>query len=303
MEKPVLVILAAGMGSRYGGLKQMDTVGSNNESIIDFSIFDAMKAGFEKVVLIIREEHKDAFEEALGKKVSKFMEVEYAFQDMNDLPSGYTMPEDRVKPWGTTHALLATRNHIKGPFMIINADDYYGEDSFRIMYKFLTEQVSDDNFGMVGYQLNNTLTDSGSVTRAICEVKDGYLKEIVEVQKIRKTEQGAEYLDNEEWKSMDNGLTSMNYWGFTPRIFELCQQVFKNFLDREYQQNPLKCEHVIPTAVGELLADGKINVQMLTTTSKWFGVTYQEDKPFVVKSLQEYKDEGYYPFDLWEKKL
>ena len=300
MKKPVLVILAAGMGSRYGGLKQIDTVGSNNESIIDFSIYDAKKAGFEKVVLIIREEHKEAFEEALGKKVARFMEVEYAFQDMNVLPSGYMMPKERVKPWGTTHALLATRNHVDGPFMIINADDYYGEDSFRVMYKFLTEQVSEDNFGMVGYQLNNTITDSGSVTRAICEVEDGYLKEIVEVQKIRKTNNGAEYLDNDEWKPLANGLVSMNYWGFTPRIFELCETVFKDFLDREYELDPLKCEHVIPTAVGELLRENKIKVQMLETASKWFGVTYQEDKPFVVKSLQEYKDEGVYPFDLWE---
>ena len=300
MKKPVLVILAAGMGSRYGGLKQIDTVGSNNESIIDFSIYDAKKAGFEKVVLIIREEHKEAFEEALGKKVARFMEVEYAFQDMNVLPSGYMMPKERVKPWGTTHALLATRNYVDGPFMIVNADDYYGEDSFRVMYKFLTEQVSEDNFGMVGYQLNNTITDSGSVTRAICEVEDGYLKEIVEVQKIRKTNDGAEYLDNDEWKPLANGLVSMNYWGFTPRIFELCETVFKDFLDREYEHNPLKCEHVIPTAVGELLRENKIKVQMLETASKWFGVTYQEDKPFVVKSLQEYKDEGVYPFDLWE---
>jgi len=300
MKKPVLVILAAGMGSRYGGLKQIDTVGSNNESIIDFSIYDAKKAGFEKVVLIIREEHKEVFEEALGKKVARFMEVEYAFQDMNVLPSGYVLPKERVKPWGTTHALLATRNHVDGPFMIINADDYYGEDSFRVMYKFLTEQVSEDNFGMVGYQLNNTITDSGSVTRAICEVEDGYLKEIVEVQKIRKTNNGAEYLDNDEWKPLANGLVSMNYWGFTPRIFELCETVFKDFLDREYEHNPLKCEHVIPTAVGELLRENKIKVQMLETASKWFGVTYQEDKPFVVKSLQEYKDEGVYPFDLWE---
>ena len=299
MKKPVLVILAAGMGSRYGGLKQIDTVGSNNESIIDFSIYDAKKAGFEKVVLIIREEHKEAFEEALGKKVARFMEVEYAFQDMNVLPSGYTMPAERVKPWGTTHALLAIKKHVDGPFMIINADDYYGEDSFRVMYEFLNEQISDDNFGMVGYQLNNTITDSGSVTRAICEVEAGYLREIVEVQKIRKANDGAEYLDNDEWKPLANGLVSMNYWGFTPRIFELCEKVFKDFLDREYEQNPLKCEHVIPTAVGELLKESKIQVQMLETASKWFGVTYQEDKPFVVKSLQEYKDEGIYPFDLW----
>ena len=299
--KPTLAILAAGMGSRYGGLKQIDTVGSNGESIIDFSIYDAKEAGFEKVVLIIREEHKEAFDEALGKKVAQFMEVEYAFQDMKDLPKGYTMPEGRVKPWGTTHALLALRNHIREPFMIINADDYYGKDSFKIMYDFLCHQASDDNFAMMGYQLQNTLTDHGSVTRAICEVENGYLQEIVEVQKIRKCETGAEYEKDGEWISIDNPLVSMNYWGFTPKVFTLFEEVFESFLDREYENNSLKCEHVIPTAIGELLAKNKIHVQMLQSNSKWFGVTYKEDKPFVVQNLQEYKDQGLYPFDLWKK--
>lgn len=301
MRKPVLAILAAGMGSRYGGLKQIDTVGSNHESIIDFSIYDAKEAGFEKVVLIIRKEHEEAFEKALGSKVRQFMEVEYAFQDMNDLPEGYSLPEGRVKPWGTTHALLALRNHITEPFMIINADDYYGKDSFQVMYNFLMNEVSDDNFGMVGYHLGNTLTDNGTVTRAICDVKDGYLQEIVEVQKIRKTVDGAQREENDEWINLEDGLVSMNYWGFTPKMFELCESVFKNFLDREYEKNPMKCEHVIPTAVGELLKENKINVQMLTSNSKWFGVTYKEDKPAVVANLQEYKDQGLYPFDLWEK--
>ncbi|MDD6466848.1 MAG: sugar phosphate nucleotidyltransferase [Erysipelotrichaceae bacterium] len=301
MRKPVLAILAAGMGSRYGGLKQMDTVGSNQESIIDFSIYDAKEAGFEKVVLIIRKEHEEAFEKALGSKVRQFMEVEYAFQDMNDLPEGYQLPEGRVKPWGTTHALLALRNQVTEPFMIINADDYYGKDSFKVMYDFLMNEVSDDNFGMVGYHLENTLTDNGTVTRAICEVEDGYLQKIVEIQKIRKASNGAEYEENGEWVAINDSLVSMNYWGFTPKIFELCETVFKDFLNREYENNPMKCEHVIPTAVGELLKANQIRVQMLTSNSKWFGVTYQEDKPLVVKNLQEYKDKGYYPFDLWKK--
>jgi len=300
MKKPVLVILAAGMGSRYGGLKQIDTVGSNGESIIDFSIYDAKKAGFEKVVLIIREEHKEAFDKALGQKVSKFMEVVYAFQDMDKLPSGYSRPEDRNKPWGTTHALLAIKECIDSPFMIINADDYYGEDSFRVMYKFLNEKISDDNFAMVGYQLTKTLTESGTVSRAICKMKDGYLNEIVEVLKIRKADNGAESLIDDKWQPQEDGLVSMNYWGFTPRIFELCEGVFKDFLDREFEGNPLKCEHVIPTAVGELISKGQINIEVLETTSEWFGVTYQEDKPNVVKKLAEYKEKGVYPENLWE---
>ena len=298
--KPVLAILAAGMGSRYGGLKQIDTVGSNGESIIDFSIYDAKEAGFEKVVLIIREEHKDAFENALGRKVRQFMEVEYAFQDMNDLPNGYTMPEDRVKPWGTTHALLALRNIIKEPFMIINADDYYGKDSFKIMYDFLSNPENTE-YSMMGYKLENTLTDHGSVTRAICEVKDDYLEKIVEIKKIRKTENGAEYEQNDEWLPLPNSLVSMNYWGFTPNVFPLFEEVFVDFLDREYSKNPLLCEHVIPTAIGELLVKHDIKVKMLKSNSKWFGVTYKEDKPLVVENLQAYKDEGLYPFDLWEK--
>ena len=298
--KPVLAILAAGMGSRYGGLKQIDTVGSNGECIIDFSIYDAKEAGFEKVVLIIREEHQEAFEKALGSKVRQFMEVEYAFQDMNDLPEGYTMPNERMKPWGTTHALLALRKHIQEPFMIINADDYYGKDSFKIMYEFLSNPDNQD-FAMMGYRLENTLTDHGSVTRAICNVEEGYLQNIVEIQKIRKTETGAEYEKDGEWLPLEPSLVSMNYWGFRPEIFAMFEEVFKDFLDREYAKNPLKCEHVIPTAVGELLVKYGIKVKMLQSNSKWFGVTYQEDKPLVVENLQAYKDAGLYPFDLWKK--
>ena len=298
--KPVLAILAAGMGSRYGGLKQIDTVGSNGESIIDFSIYDAKEAGFEKVVLIIRKEHEEAFENALGKKVRPFMEVEYAFQDMNDLPNGYTMPQERVKPWGTTHALLALRNHIQEPFMIINADDYYGKDSFKIMYEFLSNPENKE-FSMMGYKLENTLTDHGSVTRAICDVEDSYLQKIVEIQKIRKNGNKAEYEKDGEWLPLENSLVSMNYWGFTPEVFALFEEVFVNFLDREYAKNPMLCEHVIPTAIGELLVSHNIKVKMLQSNANWFGVTYQEDKPLVVEKLQEYKDQGLYPFDLWKK--
>lgn len=303
MKKPILVILAAGMGSRYGGLKQIDTVGSNGESIIDFSIYDAHEAGFEKVVLIIRKEHHEAFEECLGKKVSQFMEVEYAYQDIHDIPAGIEVPAGREKPWGTTHALLACK-HLDAPFAIINADDYYGKEAFKVIYDFLLHEVSDTNFAMVGYVLANTLTEYGTVSRAVCEVKDGYLDKIVERAKIAKKGDHSVYLNEvEEWvEAPKNSLVSMNFWGFTPKVFELCQSIFEEFITTAISENPMKCEHVIPTAVSDMLKAGSVKVKMLTSQSRWFGVTYREDKSYVVEKLQSYKDQGLYPFDLWEKK-
>jgi len=301
MEKPVLVILAAGMGSRYGGLKQIDTVGNNGESIIDFSIYDAKEAGFETVVLIIRSEHEKAFEEALGSKIRKHMNVVYAYQNMNDLPSGFEYPQGREKPWGTTHALLACRDILSGPFMIINADDYYGKRSFKIMFDYLSNQIRDDEYAMVGYVLENTVTHSGMVTRAVCENKDGYLNKIVERPKIG-------YIDGVLMVEVDGQMVdidpksqvSMNYWGFTPAVFPYFQFVFRRFLEKELESNPLKCEHVLPTAVGEGLAQSQFKVRMLTSPDRWFGVTYREDKPMVVEALARMKAEGMYPFDLWK---
>ncbi|MFV0479438.1 MAG: sugar phosphate nucleotidyltransferase [Anaerorhabdus sp.] len=301
MKKPVLVILAAGMGSRYGGLKQIDTVGSNGESIIDFSIYDAHEAGFEKVVLIIREEHETVFRANLTDKVSQLMEVEFAYQDMNDLPQGFTAPEGREKPWGTTHALLACKN-LDAPFAICNADDYYGKDAFRVIYDFLSHQVSDDNYGMVGYECNKTLTDHGTVSRGVCQVADGYLTDIVEIQKIARQDGHAVFEEDGTWKPLpEDALVSMNFWGFTPKIFDDCRELFKNFLSKSVADNPLKAEYVIPTSVGELIKQKKCKVNVLSSKDKWFGVTYQEDKPFVVSELQKLKDDGTYPFDLWKQ--
>ena len=301
MEKPTLVILAAGMGSRYGGLKQIDTVGNNGESIIDFSIYDAKEAGFEKVVLIIRKEHEEAFRKCLTDKVSKHMEVEFAYQDMYDIPEGIKVPEGREKPWGTTHALLACRNIVKGPFAICNADDFYGKDAYRVIYNYLKNEISDDNYGMVGYLCNNTLTDNGTVTRGVCENTDGYLSKIVEVQKIARKDGKPVYEDNGEWKELDpNTLVSMNFWGFTPKIFEECEVLFKDFIGEAVKENPMKCEHVIPTAIGTLVKENKCKVKMLSSKDEWFGVTYKEDKPSVVAKIQKMKDDGIYPFDLWE---
>ena len=301
MEKPVLVILAAGMGSRYGGLKQSDTVGNNGESIIDFSIYDAKEAGFEKVVLIIRKEHEEAFRNNLTDKISKFIDVEFAYQDMFDIPAGVKVPEGREKPWGTTHALLACRNIVKAPFAIINADDFYGKDAYKVIYNFLVNEVSDYKYGMVGYLCNNTLTDFGSVTRGVCEEENGYLKKITEVQKIERHDGEAVYEENGEWKPLDkNALVSMNFWGFTPKIFEQTQEIFEDFIKKGVVENPMKSEHVIPTAVGTLVSEDKCSVKMLSSNDKWFGVTYREDKPMVIENIQKMKDANIYPNDLWK---
>lgn len=304
MSHVSLVILAAGMGSRYGGLKQIDTVGSNGESIIDFTIYDAIKAGFKKVYLIIRTEHEAAFEESLVKHIRKFVEVEYVFQDKDDLPEGFKCPEGREKPWGTTHALLACRNQVKEPFMICNADDYYGKDAFESMYNYLTQSIDDENYSMVGYRLRNTLSDSGTVSRGVCQIEDGKLKDVVEIAKIKRNDDDIVYLTKDEtWDKLPyESLVSMNFWGFTPKIFELAQKQFIEFLHRDLEYNPLKCEHVIPTMIGETLNQNIYTLHVLASENTWFGVTYQEDKPFVVNQFKQFKEDGVYPFDLWEVK-
>ena len=300
MSKPVLVILAAGMGSRYGGLKQIDTVGDNGECIIDFSIYDAYRAGFEKVILIIRKEHEQAFNESLVNRVRNKMEVEYAYQDLHDVPEWFEVPEGREKPWGTTHALLTTKNLVHEPFMIINADDFYGRESYQIMYDYLS-QIKGDDYSLVGFKLANTLTENGTVTRGLCEVKDGYLSKIQEIQEIRPKGNTSEYKDGENWVELpEDALASMNYWGFTPAIFPLMEHRFETFLKEKALDNPMKSEHVIPTAVGELIEEQDLKVKVLSTDFRWIGVTYQEDKPEVIARIKQYKDEGIYPHDLWE---
>lgn len=303
MKKPVLVILAAGMGSRYGGLKQIDGVGTHGEPIIDFSIYDAHEAGFDKVVLIIRREHEEAFRKNLTDKVSRHMEVEFVYQDLHDVPEGIAVPEGREKPWGTTHALLACRN-LDAPFAIINADDYYGKDAYRVIYNFLANEVRDGEYGMVGYVLENTLTDHGTVSRAVCRTNEnGMLQEIVECPKIAKEGDHAKLTrdDGETWEPIEQGsLVSMNFWGFTPKIFEQCETIFNEFIRKGIAENPMKCEHVIPTAIGTLLERGECTVKVLTSHDRWFGVTYKEDKPYVMNCLKEYKEKELYPDDLWK---
>ncbi len=299
--KPTLVILAAGMGSRYGGLKQIDTIGSNGESIIDFTIYDAIEAGFKKVVLIIRPEHEAAFEEHLIKKVRNKVEVEYAYQKLCDIPKGVDIPEGRVKPWGTSHALLACKDVVKDPFVICNADDYYGKDAFKKIYDFLVNDEQENNYAMVGYKLSNTLSDNGSVTRGYCRTDGGYLTDIREILKIEKHEDKVVYDDNGHWIEMDPSVpVSMNFWGFKPSIFNKVYELFESEINDGIKKNPLKYEALLPNYVGQLVMDNQAEVKVLTSEDSWFGVTYKEDKPNVVARIQKFKDEGLYPFDLWK---
>ncbi len=298
MKDLTLVILAAGMGSRYGGLKQIDEFGINGEAIIDFSIYDAIQAGFNKLVLIIREEHEEIFEENLVSKLRPHIEVEYAFQDLNDIPEGYSVPEGREKPWGTTHALLAARTKVNTPFMICNADDYYGKEAFVKMAEFLNT-VEEDQAAMMGYILDNTLTDHGTVTRGVCESVDGYLSKIVETDGIKRTDAGVVGGDDERVLG-DNALCSMNFWGFTPDIFEKMESRMIHFLDNDVAGNPLKSEALLPNDVGELINEGTLKVSVLQTTEQWFGVTYQEDKPNVLATFKNFQTTGVYPEKLWK---
>ena len=305
MKEPVLIILAAGMGSRYGGLKQIDVVGNNGESIIDFSIYDAIQAGFKHLILIIKKEHEQAFEDSFVAKIRPFINVRYAYQELEDLPEGFEPVVGRQKPYGTVHALLACKGMLEPeqPFMVINADDFYGRASYVLMHQFLSNEASDSHYGMVAYVLKNTVTSHGSVTRAICQKEDQYLKEIVEVQKIAKQGENIVYEEDGYWHPIDgNQVCSMNYWGFTPKIFEQLEPLFVEFLEENLESNPMKAEYVIPTAIGQLIDKGEIKVKVYASPDRWFGITYQEDKPEVIESLKRFKEEELYPFDLWERK-
>lgn len=301
--KPTLVILAAGMGSRYGGLKQIDKVGSGGEAIIDFTMYDAIKTGFKKIVLIIRKEHEELFEENLIKHVRPFVEVEYAYQDLNDIPEGLSVPEGREKPWGTTHALLACRNIVKeDPFVICNADDFYGRNAFEKVMAFFKESTDDKEYCMCGYRLYNTLSDNGTVTRGFCENKDGYLSNIKEVMQIKKDGDKAAYMEDDKWISCDPNVTvSMNFWGFKPSIFASLNELFIKEFPEGVRNNPLKYEALLPNDVGTLVKSGQCKVKVLTSKDNWFGVTYKEDKPIVVAKIAAYKEKGIYPSKLWEK--
>ena len=297
--KPTLVVLAAGMGSRYGGLKQVDPVGPSGEAILDYSVFDAVRGGFGKVVFIIRHDFEAEFKEKVGKKYEGLVPVEYCYQDINDLPAPYTVPAGRTKPWGTAHATRAARNIVHEPFAVINADDFYGRDAFAKLGAFLSK-TEPMHFAMVGYKLALTLSENGSVARGICDVaSDGTLKSVTEMTKIVRTPDGAENRENPDSpvKLTAKELVSMNLWGFTPELFAALEARFPEWLAANATKE--KSEWYIPFVVDELIHEGKATCKVLPTESSWFGVTYREDKPFVMDEIRKLVDAGEYPSKLF----
>lgn len=299
--KPTLLVLAAGLGSRYGGLKQLDGLGPNSETIMDYSIYDAVKAGFGKVVFVIRETFEEEFREKVAKKYEHLIPIEIVFQELDNLPEGFELNPDRVKPWGTNHALMMGKSVINEPFAVINADDFYGRKSYEVMANFLTQLESSKNrYCMVGYRVGNTLSESGAVARGVCETDEkSNLTGIVERTQIKRIEGVVKFKDeNDEWISIpDNKPVSMNMFGFTPDYFEYSDQFFIDFLKKNEVE--LKAEFFIPTLVNDLIVDGKVEMRVLDTTAQWFGVTYIEDRPVVVSKLKELVDKGEYPSPLF----
>ncbi len=307
MQKTTLVVMAAGMGSRYGGLKQIDPVGPNGEIILDYSVFDAAEAGFDRVIFVIKHEIEEDFKKITDGRFDGKIEVEYAFQDIADLPEGFSVPEGRVKPWGTGQAVLACKGLVDGPFAVINADDYYGKETFKLIHDELVKEkdATDDkySFCMVGFKIENTLTENGTVARGVCQTDaQGYLTDIVERTKIAINDGKIQYTENdgESWTDISEGTTvSMNCWGFSPEMMKELEIRFAAFLEKGIKENPLKCEYFLPFVVDELLKEGKAEVKVLSTTEKWYGVTYKEDRAFVVEALGSKIKEGIYPEKLW----
>lgn len=297
-----LFILAAGMGSRYGGLKQIDRFTEHGEFIIDFSIYDALKAGFDRIVFVIKKENYEVFKETVGHRIEDKVKVEYVFQGMDTLVPADKIPADRVKPWGTTHALLCGKEVLNDGFAVINADDFYGRDAFFKAAEFIKNADNNDtHYCMVGYHLGNTLTDNGSVARGECYAdENGMLTKITERTKLFKEEGGAYYEDNGETVHIPNDtVVSMNFWGFTPKVFEGLDADFTAFLN-DTEREPLKSECLLPNTIGKMINAGKCDVKVLTTSAKWFGVTYADDKPDVIAKLHALIDAGEYPKDgLW----
>lgn len=305
-KKPVLVVLAAGMGSRYGGLKQMDSVGGHGQSILDYAVYDARRAGFETVIFVIKRAMAEDFQVTIGDRIRHGMDVRYAFQELDDLPAGYTCPPQRVKPWGTAHAVLAARSCIQGPFAVVNADDYYGPQAFRKIYNYLSTRQDNSNichYAMVAYRLGNTLTEHGSVARGICRVDEtGCLEEVVERTCIERDGMGGRFSEDggQTWTHLDGDTpVSMNLWGFQRSFLDEAQHRFSTFLDRVLKENPEKGEFFLPLPVSALIAEGKAVVKVLHSSDRWFGVTYREDKSAVVAALAEKTREGLYPEELW----
>lgn len=308
-NEPILVVMAAGMGSRFGGLKQIEPVSNQGEIILDFSLYDAMMAGFKKAIFVIRKENEEDFRRLIDHKAGKYIDVEYAFQELTDLPEGYALPKGRIKPWGTAHAVLAARNAkniAHSPIAVINADDYYGASAFQSIYEFLVNAKDGEKYEycMVGYNIENTLTENGFVSRGICQAsEDGRLTEITERTKIKWHDDKIVYTDDKEnsLRELARGTTvSMNFWGFTPSMIREMEEGFPKVLDKILDENPMKGEYFLPSVVDRLIHEGKANVKVLKSTDRWYGVTYKEDKEKVVSALQSMKDKGEYPEKLWK---
>ena len=305
-KKPVLVVMAAGMGSRYGGLKQIDPVGSQGEAILDYSLFDAKEAGFETAVIIIKEAIREDFMATVGKRLENApLEIRYAYQELDKLPAGYTVPAGRTKPWGTCHAVLCAKDAIDGaPFAVINADDYYGKDAYKVIYNALCAAQDGEKYDycMVGYMVSNTVTDNGSVARGVCQTENGLLTEIIERTRIEKYEGGIHFTeDGENWTDLaPETIVSMNMWGFTASFLAEVEARFPNFLDTMAVKNPEKAEFFLPLVVDCLRSEGKATVKVLQSADMWYGVTYAADKPIVVAALKEKTAEGLYPDGLWK---
>jgi nucleotidyltransferase-like protein len=304
VSKPALVVMAAGMGSRYGGLKQLDPVGPNGEIILDYSVYDALRAGYERVVFVIKEQIEDAFREKVGRTIEKHCDTAYVFQHLDDVPAGYALPPDRVKPWGTAHAAMSARRVVDVPFAVINADDFYGRTSFQVLGDYL--RTAQDvggmhDFCMVGFRLDNTLTDHGHVARGVCAVDErGHLLGVRERTRIQRFGDSAKYTeDGETWIEIPGETTvSLNMWGFTPSMFTELEARFLSFLEAN-ADNILRAEYFLPEVVGGLVREGRSTVRVLATDERWFGVTYKADKPMVEQAVRELIRRGVYPENLW----
>ncbi len=293
MTQITLLVMAAGMGSRYGGLKQLDSVGPNGETIIDYSVFDAIKAGFSDIVFVIRKDFEVEFKRQVTNKYSDRINIDFAFQDLNDLPKKFKCPDDRVKPWGTGHAILSARDLIQGPFIAINGDDFYGRESFKVMTNYYYS--GSENFSMVAFQLNKTLSQNGGVTRGLCTLKKDFLDTVIETENIRKTSSGI--ISDRDINLNGSELVSMNVWGFTDRLFDYLNEGFLKFLDKGLH-NP-KSEYLIPSVVNNLIYSAQESVHVLSSKAQWFGVTYKEDKPYVVNKINQLINNGVYPSPLF----
>ena len=309
MEKPILVVMAAGMGSRYGGLKQIDPVGPHRQLIMDYSIFDAKRAGFETVVFVIKHDIEAAFRAAIGDRMARSMNVRYAYQELDELPAGFAVPEGRTKPWGTCHAVLAAKDWINGPFAVINADDYYGPEAFRVIYEALCaapEKTPEGRYDycMVSYRLRNTVSEHGSVARGVCAARpDGTLASVTERTRMEKYPGGIHYTEDggAAWVDVPGDTpVSMNLWGFGRSFVHEAEARFAGYLRENLPKNPLKCEYFLPLVVSELLDEGKAAVRILHSGDTWYGMTYQEDKPTVVAAIAAKTAAGVYPDNLWE---